>query len=589
MTTAIGAIAPVIKREGAELEATALAKLVHLRVERSAGLTGRATMRFVDNGYTLSAGDIFALGKKIDITVPDGGSLLSGTVTGINLEQSSRGAPELVVVVDDAGYKLARGTQVTTYLNGTYDDVVRKIAGRHGMRADVKATGVTAEYVLQAGTDLAFLDMITERLGYVWFVDDGPTLVVKPFSAGAPAATLTLGEDLQQFSVRASGLRPTEVKVHGWNPDVQDDLVDQNPSPRASAVPELVKAYAGNGPTNSLTAASTAVADARPLTNAEAKTLATAYYEEWSAAAVVARGTADVSGALKPGATVQVKDAGPASGKYVVTSVEHIYDSTGFTTRFVSGPRRPSGLVDTLGAPAPDPGFAVSGLIIAIVTDCTDPDSAGRVKVRYTGVGNRVESPWARVVTLGAGPARGAVFSPEVNDEVLVGFEHGDTRRPVVLGGLYSKKNTLPTGEKFVDGGNVKYRRITSRKNHILELADGDDPASQHLLLQLGTAQHKLRLGADRFDIEVAQGKPITIKAGEAKFDISASGDVTIEGTNISIKAKGNLDLEGVKTTAKGTGQAIVQGAQVQVKADGVGSVEASGPLTLKGAVVAIN
>jgi hypothetical protein len=87
----------------------------------------------------------------------------------------------------------------------------------------------------------------------------------------------------------------------------------------------------------------------------------------------------------------------------------------------------------------------------------------------------------------------------------------------------------------------------------------------------------------------VAQGKPITIKAGEAKFDISASGDVTIEGTNISIKAKGNLDLEGVKTTAKGTGQAIVQGAQVQVKADGVGSVEASGPLTLKGAVVAIN
>lgn len=589
MTTAIGAIAPVIKREGAELDADVLAKLTHLRVERSAGLAGRATLRFVDNGYTLSAGSVFALGKKIDVSVPGGATLLSGTVTGINLDQSASGAPQLVVVIDDAGYKLARGTQVATYLNGTYDDVVRKIAGRHGMRADIKSTGVTSEYVLQAGTDLAFLNLITERLGYVWFVDDGPTLVVKPFSVGSPAATLTLGEELQQFSVRASGLRPTEVKVHGWNPDAQDDLVDQNPAPSVGSVPELVRAYAGNGPTSSLSAASTAVADARPLTNAEAKTLAGAYYDEWSSAAVVARGTADVTGALKPGVTVQVKDAGPASGKYVVTSVEHIYDSTGFTTRFVSGPRRPSGLVDTLGAPAPDPGFAVSGLIIAIVTDCNDPDSAGRVKVRYTGVGSRVESPWARVVTLGAGHARGAVFSPEVNDEVLVGFEHGDTRRPVVLGGLYSKKNTLPTGEKFIDGGNVKYRRITSRKNHIMELADGDDPATQHLLLQLGTAKHKLRLGADRFDIEVAQGKPITIKAGEAKFDISASGDVTIEGNNISIKAKANLDLEGVKTTTKGTGQAIVQGAQVQVKADGVGSVEASGPLTLKGAMVAIN
>ena len=59
MTTAIGAIAPVIKREGADLDPDVLAKLVHLRVERSAGLAGRATLRFVDNGYTLSAGDVF--------------------------------------------------------------------------------------------------------------------------------------------------------------------------------------------------------------------------------------------------------------------------------------------------------------------------------------------------------------------------------------------------------------------------------------------------------------------------------------------------------------------------------------------------
>jgi uncharacterized protein involved in type VI secretion and phage assembly len=182
------------------------------------------------------------------------------------------------------------------------------------------------------------------------------------------------------------------------------------------------------------------------------------------------------------------------------------------------------------------------------------------------------------------------VFQPEVGDEVLVGFERSDTRRPVVIGGLFSAKNQLPTGEKYVTGGAVTYRRITSRKNHVVELADGNDPTTQHILLALGTAEHKLRLGADRFDIEVAQGKPLTIKAGDAKFDISQAGDITIEANNITVKAKMALKLEaGTQAELKGTAQTAVQGAQVQIKADGVGSVEAGGPLALKGAMVAIN
>jgi uncharacterized protein YjlB len=140
-----------------------------------------------------------------------------------------------------------------------------------------------------------------------------------------------------------------------------------------------------------------------------------------------------------------------------------------------------------------------------------------------------------------------------------------------------------------VANGAVDYRRITSRKNHILEIADGNDPGTQHILLVLGTAAHRLRLGADRFDVEVGSGKPVTIKAGSAKFDINASGDVTIEGANITINATMALKLEGgTQATLKGV-QTAVQGTQVDVKADGVGNVQASGPLTLKGAMVAIN
>jgi uncharacterized protein (DUF2345 family) len=108
-------------------------------------------------------------------------------------------------------------------------------------------------------------------------------------------------------------------------------------------------------------------------------------------------------------------------------------------------------------------------------------------------------------------------------------------------------------------------------------------------MLKLGTAEHKVRLGADRFDIEVAKGKPITIKAGDAKFDISAIGDVTIEGNNVTIKAKMAVKVEALETTMKAEVKASVQGAMVEVKGSATTSVEASGPLTLKGAIVQIN
>ena len=68
------------------------------------------------------------------------------------------------------------------------------------------------------------------------------------------------------------------------------------------------------------------------------------------------------------------------------------------------------------------------GVVVGVVTNNQDPDGMHRVKVRFPWLSGEDESHWARVAAAMAGNDRGAYFLPEVDDEVLVAFEHGDLR-----------------------------------------------------------------------------------------------------------------------------------------------------------------
>jgi uncharacterized protein involved in type VI secretion and phage assembly len=106
----------------------------------------------------------------------------------------------------------------------------------------------------------------------------------------------------------------------------------------------------------------------------------------------------------------------------------------------------------------------VFGAVIGVVSNVNDPEQLGRIKVRYPWLKNDSESPWARIVSFMAGPDRGAVFRPEVGDEVLVLFDHGDTRVPYVIGGLWNGKDAMPKA-RGADGDNA-IRLIKSRSGH---------------------------------------------------------------------------------------------------------------------------
>jgi uncharacterized protein involved in type VI secretion and phage assembly len=112
----------------------------------------------------------------------------------------------------------------------------------------------------------------------------------------------------------------------------------------------------------------------------------------------------------------------------------------------------------------------IYGASIGIVTSTDDPDALGRVKMKFPWLKDDVESPWARVVSFMAGNARGAVFRPELGDEVLVLFEHGDMRFPYVVGALWNGNDAMPT-ERGADAQN-DVRLIKSRSGHTIVLDD---------------------------------------------------------------------------------------------------------------------
>jgi uncharacterized protein involved in type VI secretion and phage assembly len=134
----------------------------------------------------------------------------------------------------------------------------------------------------------------------------------------------------------------------------------------------------------------------------------------------------------------------------------------------------------------------VYGVVIGVVTNIDDPDSLARVKVSYPWMGDDTESPWARVVTPMAGNDRGIVCRPEIGDEVLVLFEHGDVRFPYVIGGVWNATDTPPQNRGTDTDNNI--RMIRSRSGH--EITLDDTSGSEKIVIVDSSASHKIELSS---------------------------------------------------------------------------------------------
>jgi uncharacterized protein involved in type VI secretion and phage assembly len=215
----------------------------------------------------------------------------------------------------------------------------------------------------------------------------------------------------------------------------------------------------------------------------------------------------------------------------------------------------------------------IYGVVVGVVTNNQDPEKMGRVKVRFPWLNDTDESNWARIATMMAGKDRGTWFLPEVDDEVLVAFGHGDVRCPYVVGALWNGVDTPPRDNG--DGKNSE-RVIKSRLGHELTFGDEDGKGKVEIKTKAG---HQLLLD----DTSGSEKISIVDKSGNNKIELdTAANSIAVTGqTKISLKA------QTIEITADTS--LTMKGQQVEISADAAATVKSSSMLTLKGSLVKIN
>ena len=115
------------------------------------------------------------------------------------------------------------------------------------------------------------------------------------------------------------------------------------------------------------------------------------------------------------------------------------------------------------------------GLYPAVVADLVDPDGRGRIQVRFPAFGTAGESvtAWATLLTPYADDQQGLEVLPEVDSQVVVGFEAGDPSRPYIVGACWNGVRALP---EAADAAN-NLRTFKTRSGSQLQFDDTDGAA----------------------------------------------------------------------------------------------------------------
>jgi phage protein D len=592
--------------------------ILRVVVDTHARLPDMFEITFTDPDGTLLLESDIDIGAAVEIRAAAASSeittaLIRGEVTAIeaiceDLETRS------VVRGFDKCHRLQRIRHTRVWLDSLDSEIALELATEAGLEPDPDGmipTEMPYPYVAQVNqTDWEFLQYRAAEIGYEVGVDRG-LFYFRPAPGGAlgaaveaaqaalEGAVLKFKKNLITFlpSVTAANMAPM-VEARLWDSEEGIAVVSGTATVPGSAdldtEPELltapfvepeVEAPPPDAAEDDSPAALDAVApppdplayvvadrpvESGPLAEMAAEALAQGVSKALGSTFAEAEGYAEGDPKIRAGVPVEITGV-PArfAGSWMVTNARHTFEieEGGYYTRFwVSGQQDRT----LLGLTAMGGGYGrpprMPGLACGIVTQNNEAIGApplppmGRVKFALPWLDPAFESDWARVVQLGAGSLTGALFLPQVGDEVLVGFEMGDVRRPYVLGGLINARTIYHLDASMggpvlneAPGTGTALRRgfIAPSGNRLLfvdAVEDPDVPADPaQSSVYLGDELHMRCLTINEQEtpgtLSLYCGTNIITLTEDSISVACLGGDVSITGGSVNIEATEDLSL----------------------------------------------
>ncbi|QUB76024.1 type VI secretion system tip protein VgrG [Prevotella melaninogenica] len=234
-------------------------------------------------------------------------------------------------------------------------------------------------------------------------------------------------------------------------------------------------------------------------------------------------------------------------GNFIIIEITHeVSQGSYYKNRFKAIPATIKAL------PSPKVRMPLAETQMATVLSNADPQGKGRVRVRMNWQTDGMQTGWVRVMTPDGGSSsdvksnRGFVFIPEVGDQVLLGFRHGDPARPYILGSLFN-------GVTGSGGFAANHKKsLTTRSGSTVTF---DDTA--HTILLQTTRANKIFIDELNGTITISSAEEVNVNTKNVNINASENMNVNVgknftmqvgEDSNVTIGGNSSIGVDGNAT-----------------------------------------
>ncbi len=511
-----------------------------------------------------------APGAEVEIQVGyefEDETIFKGIITKQRISTGGSKSSYLMLECRDKAVATTLGRKNACFHEVPDSDAIEEILGNYDLSPDVEATEVVHKELVQyQATDWDFILSRAEANAQLIMLQDESFTIAGPDAAKTPVLVAAYGDNILSFEAETEArFQYAAVKSKSWSSADQELIEDESEEPDLKTQGDLP----GDELADVIGLESFDMLHPGQLPVEELKAMASAQMLKSRLSRVMGTVTIQGHAALKLGEFITLEGVGNRyNGDAFITGVRHEINEGNWLSHIQFGLSSEWFYEKKAINHPPASGLlpAISGLHIGIVVQLQDdPDSEERILIKVPAIDAEDEGIWARVARPDAGDGRGIFFMPEIDDEVVIGYLNDDPRNPIVLGVLHSSAKPAPltASDDNHEKGIITRDELKVLFNDDLKSIELSTPNGNKILMSDDEGAiniedengNKLMMNSDGITIESA--KDILLKA---------TGDVTVEGTNVGIAANAEFKAEGSAGAEVSTGAiAVLKGSLVQI------------------------